>query len=683
MPDSSANSPSLPRPSPLVLDLPTRETAPPATPLGRWFSSGGRLDEPERIERGYPWYQVVCLTGVDYFSSLAYQAGIALLAAGALAPVATLVLVAVTLLGALPVYSAVAPRSFVGQGSIAMLENLLRGWRSKIFVLVLLGFAATDFVITMTLSAADAARHAVENPYLHPWLGHHQFGLTVGLLLVLAVVFLLGFREAIEVALAAVAPFLALNLIVLAAGMVRILHQPEIIARWQLALHLHGDWTGIVLASAIVFPKLALGLSGFETGVSVMPLVKGDAADSGRPIPAGRIRNTRKLLAAAAVIMAIYLLLSSFVTALLIPPAAYAAGGPASGRALAWLAHNLLGDVFGAIYDFSTILILWFAGASAMAGLINLIPRYLPRFGMAPRWVAFRRPMVAVLLAADLLVTWVFHANVDAQGNAYATGVLALILSAAAAVTIAFVHEFRKGSTRDVAGVEPAAGEPAGRRRASLVRAVFFALVTLVFLFTFFANVIERPDGAIISAIFIAAIFTLSALSRYQRAKELRVAGMEFVDDASADLWKQLAGKKVDLAPSHAADPAYRHRKAEELRANFKLTAPLAFLHVNLLDNRSEFISRLRVSVRKEGHHYLIEVWGAVAIANTIAFITEMLDPAGLFLILTGRNLMQQSVRYLLSGEGEVGLMVYAILARYWEGIGKTAGRPALFLTTA
>ncbi len=669
MPETGANPPLRPRTSPRTLELPTRERALPATTIGRWFSSGGRMDEPEAVERGYGWYKVVCLTGVDYFSTLAYQPGIALIAAGLLAPTATLVLVAVTFVAALPVYSAVARRSFVGQGSIAMLENLLAGWKSKIFVLVLLGFAATDFVITMTLSAADAARHAVANPYLHPFLGNAQFGLTTLLLLILATVFFIGFREAINLAVAIVIPFLLLNLFVLGAGLIYIFEHPVLITHWRIAMLAHAphdSWMGVFIISAILFPKLALGLSGFETGVSVMPLVEGDAEDSERAVPAGRIRNTRKMLALAAGIMGFFLVLSSFVTTLLIPPAAYAPHGPATGRAVAYLAHHMFGNVFGTVFDLSTILILWFAGASAMAGLINLIPRYLPRFGMAPRWVAYRRPMVAVLLVADLLVTIAFHASVEEQGGAYATGVLVLMLSAATAVTIAFWREFRRD-----------------RRAHSLPFTLAFGITAVIFVYTLIDNVVERPDGVIISTIFIIIMLTSSALSRYQRAKELRVAGLEFVDEASAELWPTLVEKRVNLVPCHASTAAYRQRKADDIHRNFRVSGPLAFLHVNLLDNRSEFISRLRVSVREESGHYMIEVWGAVAIANTIAFITELIDPISLFIMLSGRNLMEQSLRYLFWGEGEVGMLVYSILVHYWEWVGRTADRPTLFLTTA
>jgi len=174
------------------------------TAFGKWLSRGESVDGHGIHEvTTHPWWKVIWLTGVDYFSTLGYQPGIALLAAGAVAPIATVILILVTLLGALPVYAQVAGRSYAGQGSIAMLENLLSGWKGKGLVLVLLGFAATDFVITMTLSAADAAKHAVENPFLHPVLGDHQILVTLAILTVLAAVFLKGFGEAIGLAAAA------------------------------------------------------------------------------------------------------------------------------------------------------------------------------------------------------------------------------------------------------------------------------------------------------------------------------------------------------------------------------------------------------------------------------------------------------------------------------------------------
>jgi len=173
---------------------------------------------------------------------------------------------------------------------------------------------------------------------------------------------------------------------------------------------------------------------------------------------------------------------------------------------MAFLAHRYLGNGFGSLYDASTILILAFAGASAMAGLLNLIPRYLPRIGMAPEWALASRPLVLVFLGTAFLVTVLFHADVDAQGDAYATGVLVLITSAAFAVTL---HVWHKGALRYA-----------------------FVLITAIFSYTTALNIYERPEGLKISSLFILAIVLSSLLSRALRSTELRILNVELSPEA-------------------------------------------------------------------------------------------------------------------------------------------------------
>ena len=647
--------------------IPFREQLPQPTfeyrsAFGKWLSRGEPLSDHagEKVVT-HPWWKVMWLTGVDYFSTLGYQPGIALLAASAVAPIATVILVLVTLLGALPVYAQVAGRSYAGQGSIAMLENLLAGWKGKLLVLILLGFAATDFVITMTLSAADAAKHAIENPFLHPALGDHPVLVTLAILIVLAAVFLKGFNEAIGLAAVAALPYLALTLIVLVRGALEVIAHPDLLSGWRSALAAHGSFPLLIAGALLVFPKLALGLSGFETGVSVMPLIDGgdtDRAHSPRAgdTPKGRIANARKLLLTAAAIMSGMLILSSLVTTLLIVPADYAEGGKASGRAIAFLAHRYLGSGFGTVYDMSTILILGLAGASAMAGLLHLIPRYLPRFGMAPQWAALSRPLVLVLFVIDVVITLIFGASVEAQSGAYATGVLALILSAAFAVTLARWRE---------------------RRR---VLALYAGLLCLVFAYTLADNCVERPDGLIIGTVFTVLLIFVCALSRSIRSVEFRIPYGYFTNLESSRLGPEVRGKKVHLIPIPRSSADARRKKRAEILRHYNVRGPFMFLHVNLLDNRSEFSSPLEVSLRKEGDDYVAEVFGAIAIANTIAYISEVLDPISIFIGLTRRNLMSQAVRYLLFGEGETGLMVYTILLRYWDWTPEADVRPLIFL---
>jgi hypothetical protein len=623
----------------------------------RWLLRDDALD-PHTANRRHthPWYLVIWLTGVDYFSTLGYQPGIALLAAGALSPIATAVLVAVTLLCALPIYTQVAGRSFAGLGSIAMLEHILPGWWGKLMVLVLLGFAATDFVITMTLSASDAARHATENPYLHPFLGKASLSVTLILLVLLAAVFLKGFNEAIQLATFVCVPYLLLNVVVLVRGAFEVSTHPTALGHWRNLLETHGDARQIAMAAAILFPRLALGLSGFETGVSVMPLIAGGKEDVSGERPCGRILNTRKMLASAALIMSVMLMASSVVSAVLVPKGAYQVGGPASGRVLAYLAHRYLGNVFGSVYDMSTILVLWFAGASAMAGLLHLVPRYLPRVGLAPEWVASARPLVLVLFTFNTVVTLAFRANVEAQGGAYATGVLVLMFSASIAASISLWKE----------------------------RKYAFALycwgAVLVFGYTTVTNILERIDGILIASFFILFIVIVSGVSRYWRAKEMRVGGHAFSDLESERLFNEIATDKVNLVPVPNLDQRFRANRAARLREHYKIEGALAFVHVTLLDNRSEFLSPLEITVKQEDGQYLIEASQAVAIANAVAYLSELLRPGAIYIGLSRLNMMRQSFRYFLLGEGETGLMVYTILQHHWEITPEDDYRPCIFL---
>jgi hypothetical protein len=605
--------------------------------LREWFFEGlsrpaGPHTQTQAAHHQASWWKVMCLTGVDYFSTLGYQPGIAFLAAGALAPIATLILVLLTLVGALPVYRKVAAASPDGQGSISMLEHLLPRWRGKALVLALLGFAATDFVITITLSAADATEHIVHNPFVPPELDH-PVAVTLLLLAALGAVFLKGFKEAIGIAVAIVIVYLALNVFVIAHGMMEVLRHPEYIPRWTGELRTqHGSPVMMLALALLVFPKLALGLSGFETGVAVMPLVAGD-----------RVRNTRKLLTTAALIMSVMLIGSAVVTTLLIPAHAFREGGPAAGRALSYMAHLYHGDLFGTLYDVSTIAILWFAGASAMAGLLNLVPRYLPRYGMAPEWTRATRPLVTLFMAITFLITIIFNADVEAQGGAYATGVLVLMTSAAVAVTLA--------SWR-------------GRSRSW----VAFGGITLVFVYTTITNIIERPDGVKIAAWFIATIVGTSLISRVLRSTELRVHGVQ-AEPAAVGFLKEIAHSPIRII-AHRPDtglPDEYERKLREAQESHHLEADARVLFVEVQPtDASAFSDVLKVNGVDIGGHLVLRC-ASPAIPNAIAALLLFIrDHTGqiphAYFGWTEGNPIVYLLKFLAFGEGDTAPVTREVL---------------------
>ena len=618
----------------------------------------------------HAWWKVMCLTGVDYFSTLGYQPGIALLAVGALSPFATLVLVLLTLFGALPMYRRVAEESPHGDGSLSMLEKLLSRWKGKMFVLVLLGFVATSFIITITLSSADATAHIVENPYVEHNLTflNHRVIVTLVLIAILGAMFLRGFSEVIGLAVVIVAVFLLLNTVTIGYGLYQIAAiQPWTIPDWTALVWVHPNVNGsvamLVAASLLTFPRLALGLSGFETGVVVMPLVKSDEdlpntkhslihaseIDTGAPPPdierhiAGRIKNGKKLLTGAAVIMSFFLVGSSIVTTLLVPQAEVQEGGKAYGRAISYLAHYYLGPGFGTVYDLSTIAILWFAGASAMAGLLNIVPRYLPRYGMAPDWARATRPLVIVFTLICFFVTIMFQAGVASQGGAYATGVLMLMTSAAVAVTIS-------------------------AKRNKERKWIAFLLITIVFSFTTIVNIVEQPSGIQIASLFILAIVVSSFISRAMRTTEIRIDNIEF-DEKAREFIDEIAEGEVRIVTNRREVgnvAEYRFKEHEKRIDNhIPSTDPVLFYEIELGD-ASEFTGELKIrGVDVEGYRILRT--DSPAVPNAIAaLLLNLRDRTGkiphVYFGWSEGNPIMYLARYILFGEGDTAPVTREIL---------------------
>ena len=389
----------------------------------------------------------------------------------------------------------------------------------------------------------------------------------------------------------------------------------------------------IIALSLLVFPKLALGLSGFETGVAVMPLI----ADP------HRIEKTRKLLRTAALIMSFFLISSSFITSVLIPAGEFREGGKAQGRALAYLAHLYLGEAFGTVYDASTILILWFAGASAMAGLLNIVPRYLPRYGMAPNWARSSRPLVIIFSLICFAITWVFKADVQAQGGAYATGVLVLMTSAAIAVTIS--AWFRNQITKWV-----------------------FLFIALVFMYTTIANIFERPDGIKIASLFIMAIVVASFVSRAMRTTEVRIEKIEF-DAAAQRFIDDVAEGEIRIVTNRRETGdvvEYRYKELEKRSDNhIPATDPILFYEVDIGD-ASEFTGKLEIcGVEVSGYRILRTK--APAVPNAIAALLLHLRKKTnkiphVYFGWSEGNPIRYLIRYILFGEGDTAPVTREIL---------------------
>ncbi len=646
------------------------------------------------------WLWVLGLIGLDYFSTLGYQPSIAYQAAGLLAPLATVVVVLATLFGALPVYAHVVGRSPNGQGSMGVFEQLFPGWRGKTLILILLGFAATDFIFTRTFSAADAAVHLLGNPnptwqrvldYLfvagnsvRPW-SHHPFWVKVMsywdrqmvatvLLLILGFIFWFWFRRGfnrrvMQIAGVVVAVYLVLTGIIIGSGLYYLADHPEILTTWYAnvlqghwniaaaPLAGHG-WVAVVVACLVLFPKMALGLSGFEMGMVVMPLVKGRAGDD--PVnPRGRVRNTRKMLFTAALVMSVYLLGSTLVIATLVPAEAFGPNGTAVNRALAYLAHGgrladgvradqlnaWFAQPFGTLYDLSTILILSLAGLSVGIGLRDLVPPYLQRLGMELPWAQAIGAMLYMFTLVKLAVTVIFRADVGAQRGAYETSVLVLMAAAAVAASL---HHRRHGSLR--------ASWP-------------YTFIAGVFLVTAAAVIVTKPGGVGFAAGSILAILVVSMISRVLRSTELRFQGFQFVDDESRFLWQSLEFLEFPVLVPHHPGGRSLQAKEEAIRKRHRLTpdVPIVFLEAHLGDP-SEFFQQPLIEVKQEDGRFNIRITRCTSISHAIAAAALELSRVGvppeIHFGWSDERPFVANLNFVLFGQGNIPWMVRELIRK-------------------
>jgi hypothetical protein len=323
---------------------------------------------------------------------------------------------------------------------------------------------------------------------------------------------------------------------------------------------------------------------------------------------------------------------------------------------MAFLAHRYLGNGFGTLYDASTILILAFAGASAMAGLLNLIPRYLPGFGMAPEWARASRPLVLVFLSVAFTVTRLFHANVDAQGGAYATGVLVLITSASFAVTIA---------------------------ARTILSRLALGIVSLVFIYTTLVNIYERPEGLKISCIFIFTMVFLSLVSRAFRSTELRITVS--LDALAQELLAESANETIRLIawnPRHTAIKD-REQAKTELRQLHGLVHDEAiyFIEVERGDT-SEFTETIAFQGSRDGSNRVLRARSA-AVANAIAALLIQVKQTAnciphVYFHWNDVDPIINLTRFIFLGEGDTAPLTHEILRR---AIKDPAQRPVVHVS--
>lgn len=637
------------------------------------------MKAPPRRPMTSSWGLILCLVGIDYFSTLAYLPSLANEVAGPLAPLAVAGVVLVTLLLALPAYLYVVGRSTDGRGATGLMQKSIIGWRGKFLILVMMGFVAADFIITRSLSTSDAAVHLLANPHLQhivnehtvtvddlkPWIGvswieklrpywNRQIGVTL-LLSMVSMAFWFycasGFtRRVLWLAATVVSLYLISTAYIV--GMVgwHLYEHQELVQNWwnQTQRHTMAGSQGLIVLMLLIFPQLALGISGFELSMTTTPLISGEPGNEVEQ-KRHRIRRARWMMFWLTIIMAVFLLATTIASTLAIPLSKFTTERDAQHRAMAFLAHGeLFPSWFGTCYDLITAIILCLAGVSVTVGLRDLVPGYLHRLGMELTWARKYGIFLLLCNAIILLATLVFQASVEAQEGAYATSVLVLLAGAnlAGAADLRRLYKI----------TWPILSFP------FLLGLIFFLAMALIMAW-------KQPGGLILSAAFLLLVFFTSFWSRWKRSLELRFSGFAFADAASESRWKEMLSLEFQILVPHRPGHFSVFKKDEDVRSLFRLgtDVPIIFIEAALGDT-SEFEHVPLMQIVKEHDLEIIRVSQCTSISHVVAAIALEFSKTGrppeVIFGWSHESPMAANLNFLFLGQGNIPWMVQELVRK-------------------
>ena len=662
------------------------------------------------------------LVGVDYFSTMAYLPSLAVDAAGPFAPVAAAAVVLVTFLCALPIYGYLVGRAPDGRGAAGILEQAIPGWRGKLCVLALLGFAAADFVITRSLSLADAAVHLLQNEHarqflefvpqriLRPetlqstWLGRVvktccEPQVAITLFLTVASYLCWQFLRRgltlrfLQFTAFSVVSYLLLSGVVILSGAFYIVRRPAIYTTWydsafedDRALEEATDlaptdpdvdiptprfakrpgepwvvWLSriILLWGPILLWTFPQMALGFSGFELVMAITPVIKGESLKaPCAAARAANTRKLMLAAALIMAFYLVSSVTVTAMLAPAKELASGGMACHRALAYFAHG------NRLAD----------GSSGVA----LNPFFGPWFGdiydCSTVLILCLAGAAVTMSLRSLLPHYLHRLGMEVRWAGEVGAIVSLLTLAVMLVTIVFrasPSAQQWAYATSVCALLSTAAFAAGYDilKRKTWRPDRLLLSALAFFTAFFfvlmlaAMIMINQSGLAIAMVFVCTIFISSFISRWIRSTELRFEGFDYVNESSRARWEHLAtsGRMV-LVPHRPGNVTLAQRKSMLVKEYWlDPTLPVVFVQAHVGDPSNFYQKPLMAIVVEEGFE-VIRLTQCVSISHVLAAICVQLslkgEPPVIVFGWSRESPLKANMNFFLLGEGNIPWMV-------------------------